>query len=90
MFRNKTQNGVKSSDFQGFMGRYRQTLVAWALGLQNNVASTLGDLSVIPFSTKGSDKLAAAEVARRLRHNDRTSSRTRCKRIDCGFGVSKK
>src|ERR1051326_8654138 len=54
------------------------------------MASTLGHLSVIPFSTKGSGKLPAAEVARRFHYNDRTSSRTKCKRIDCGLGASKK
>jgi hypothetical protein len=58
--------------------------------LQNDVTPGLMNFAISPVSAERFGKFAAAQLSRRFHHIVRTSSRTRCNRIVCGLGPSKK
>src|SRR5258706_12995540 len=72
------------------MGGDGYPLVSGYLGLKNDVATCLMDFVVVPATAEVVCKRASAEISRGSHPIERTSSRTRCNRMDRGLGPSKK
>jgi hypothetical protein len=76
MSRNSSENGAQCTQTEGLVRRNRQTLMPWLRSLDDDMASNLVNLGILPVAAEQIGQVLSAYVSGNLHATDNTSSRT--------------